>query len=103
MEIIFHAHNADISSLHRQRAEQGLRKIERRLGRAVAAVVRFAADGPDRRVEITLEVGRGRRYVAEARARFFGTAITEALSRVNAQLQYLKRSKKPRLRRAAPT
>lgn len=101
MEIIFHAHNADITPAHRQRAELGLRKLERRLGRATAAVVRFAGDGPTRRVEIAVETPRAKRYMAEGRARYFATAITDALARLNAQLDHLKRSKKPRPRRAA--
>ncbi len=101
MEIIFHAHKAEVSSAHEQRAEQGLRKLERRLGRATAAVVRFTTDGVDRRVEITLEVARGRRYVAEGRGRYFPGAITEALERLERQVAHLKRTRKQRPRRAA--
>lgn len=101
MEIIIHAHNAAITPAQRERAELGLRKLERRLGRATTAVVRFASDGPMRRVEIAVEAPRAKRYVAEGRGRFFGTAIGDALTRLNAQLDHLKRSKKPRPRRAA--
>lgn len=101
MEIIFHAHNAATTAAQRARVELGLRKLERRIGRATAAVVRFAADGPTRRVEITVQAPRARRYVAEGRGRFFGTAIGDALTRLNTQLDRLKRTRKPRPRRAA--
>ncbi len=101
MEIIFHAHNAAVTAAQKQRAELGLRKLERRLGRATAAVVRFASDGPMRRVEIAVDAPRAKRYVAEGRGRFFGTAVGDALERLNAQLDHLKRTKKARQRRAA--
>lgn len=101
MEIIFHAHNAHITPAHRERAELGLRKLERRLGRATAAVIRFAGDGPTRRVEIAVQAPRSKRYVAEGRGRYFGTAVNDALGRLNAQLDHLRRTRKPRPRRGA--
>lgn len=101
MEIIFHAHNADITPAHRQRAELGLRKLERRFGRATAAVIRFAGDGPTRRVEIAVQAPRAKRYVAEGRGRYFGTAVNDALGRLNSQLDHVRRARKARLRRAA--
>lgn len=101
MDIILHAHKAAITAAQQQRAELGLRKLERRLGRATAAVVRFAGDGPLRRVEIAVDAPRAKRYVAEGTGRSFGTAITAALARLNAQLDHLKRAKKPRPRRKA--
>jgi ribosome-associated translation inhibitor RaiA len=93
MEIIFHAHHATISSRLQQRAEQGVRKLVQRLGRAVDAVVRFEADGPTRRVEVILHAPRSRRLVARGEGRYFGPALTVALHRLEAQVL---RSRRPR-------
>ena len=86
MEIIFHAHHADISPRLQQRAETALRRVVVRLGRAVDATVRVEQDGPTRRVELVLHAPRGRRLVARGEARFFGPALTVALGRLNAQV-----------------
>jgi ribosome-associated translation inhibitor RaiA len=94
MEIIFHAHHATISSRLQQRAEQGVRKLVQRLGRAVDAVVRFEADGPTRRVEVILHAPRGRRLVAEGQGRYFGPALTMALHRLEAQVLRARRARK---------
>ena len=86
MEIIFHAHHAEISPRLQQRAEASLRRLVARLGRAVDAIVRIEQDGPARRVELVLHAPRGRRLVARGEARFFGPALTMALGRLNAQV-----------------
>ena len=90
MEIIFHAHHADISPRLQQRADASLRKIVARLGRAVDAVVRVEEDGPTRRVELVLHAPRGRRLVASGEARYFGPALTVALGKLGAQISRAK-------------
>jgi len=99
MDILFHSHHATISPGLRQRTERGLRKLERRFGRPIGATVRFEEDGPTRRVEIVLTVPKSRRFVAAADGRFFGPAVSAALSRLAAQLDHLKRSKKTEARK----
>ena len=86
MEIIFHAHNATIPEPLRGRAERAVQKFGLRLQRAVDAVVRFEDDGPTRRVEIVLHAPKQRNLVAEGRSRSYATALTDALSRLKAQI-----------------
>ena len=86
MEIIFHAHHATIPEPLRGRAERAVLKFGRRLQRAVDAVVRFEDDGPTRRVEIVLHAPKQRNLVAEGRSRSYATALTDALTRLQAQI-----------------
>jgi ribosome-associated translation inhibitor RaiA len=86
MEIIYHGHHAAISPRLRQRADASLRRIVKRLGRAVDAIVRVEEDGPTRRVELVLHAPRARRLVASGEARFFGPALTVALGKLSAQV-----------------
>ena len=102
MEIIFHAHHAIISARLQQRAEQSVRKLVQRLGRAVDAVVRFEADGPSRRVEVILHAPRARRLVAQAEGRHFGPALTAALHRLEAQVLRARRERKAAVAKRAP-
>ena len=94
MDIIFHAHHADISPRLQQRADASIRKIVARLGggRAVDAVVRVEEDGPTRRVELVLRAPRGRRLVARGEARHFGPALTVALGKLGAQVNRARSS-----------
>jgi ribosomal subunit interface protein len=101
MEILYHGHHATITPRMRQRIERGLERLEHRLGRSFDATVRFEEDGPNRRVEIVVHVPRSRRFVADADGRFFGPAIAVSLTRLGAQLQHYKRTRKARARRLA--
>jgi ribosome-associated translation inhibitor RaiA len=98
MEIIFHAHHADISPRLQQRADASLRKIVARLGRAVDAIVRVEEDGPTRRVELELHAPRGRRLVARGEARYFGPALTVALGKLGAQVKRVRKTTSGRRR-----
>ena len=102
MEIIFHSHHAAVSPRMQQRAEQGIRKVVARLGRAVDAVVRFEEDGPTRRVEVVLHVARGRRLVAHGEGRHFGPALATALDRLGARIGHVRRSRKSAARQRGP-
>jgi len=90
MEIIFHSHHAAISPRLQQRAEQSIRKLVGRMGRAVGAVIRFEEDGPTRRVEVLLHAPRGRRLVARGEGRNFGPALTDALDRLSARVDRVR-------------
>lgn len=86
MDIVFHGHHATISDHMRQRAQSGVRKLTRRIERAVHASIRFEEDGRTRRVEIVLHAPRHRRLVAAAEGRYFGPALASALDRLRAQI-----------------
>ena len=101
MEIIFHAHHAVISDHMRQRAERLVRKLASRLPRPVDAIVRFEQDNPVRRVEIVLHAPRRRPLVAEGSARNYGPALSQAATRMEAQLKRVKRTPKARARAVA--
>lgn len=96
MEIIFQAHNAVISDNMRRRAERTVRKLSRRIARAVDAIVRFEQDGPVRRVEVMLHASGKRPLVAEGVGRNYGPALGEAIDRMESQLRRVKRTPKAR-------
>jgi ribosome-associated translation inhibitor RaiA len=93
MEITFHAHHAAMSPRLQRRARQGVTKLAERLGRPVDALIRFEEDGPTRRVEITLHAPRRRPLIAEARERYTGTALSEALERLAVQVEHARRKR----------
>jgi ribosome-associated translation inhibitor RaiA len=101
VNIVFHAHHAAIPGPVQQRAERGVRKLGGRLRRAVDASVRFAADGPTRRVEIELRAPRAKALVASAEASTHEQALAEALARLEAQVEHLKDLRARRIRQAA--
>jgi len=99
MEIRFHSHHAAVSPRLQSRAEKGIAKLARRVGDAVRATVCFEEDGPTRRVEVTLHAPRGRRLTGDAKARYFGPALSAALNRLGHQLDHAKRTPKARAKR----
>ena len=101
MEIIFHAHHAVISDRMRLRAERAVRKVAKKLKRAVDARVRFERDGPTSRVEVLLHAPGRRDLVAEGRARHYGPALSEAVGRLESQVNSRKRTPKARGRALA--
>jgi hypothetical protein len=74
----------------RRRAEAAVRKIARRLGRTVDAIIRFEQDGPVKRVEIVLHAPRQRNLIARGEGRYFGPAFAGAMDRLIAQIQTLR-------------
>lgn len=99
MEIVFHHHDAPVSDNMRRRAEQALRKVARRANRVVDGVIRFQQDGATRRVELTMHTGNGRRYVASADARYFGSALSDAARKLSMQVDHSKRTPKAHARK----
>ena len=100
MNIVFHAHNAEMPESLQQRAEQAVQKLATRLRRAVDASVRFAEDGPTRRVEIVLRAPRQQPLVAAGSGRLYETALGEALERLESHIAHLKAAQGRRIRLA---
>jgi len=96
MNIIFHAHHAVMSDTLRGRAERMLLKLAARVKRPVDATIRFAQDGPFRRVEIELRPARRRPLIAAGQSRQFEPALADAAGRMATQLTRVKRTRKTR-------
>ncbi|OYV73743.1 MAG: hypothetical protein B7Z72_01795 [Gemmatimonadetes bacterium 21-71-4] len=101
MDIIFYAHHAVMSPRLRRRAEQAVARLADRLALPVKAVVRFEEDGPSRRVEIVLHAPRRKPMIAEGRHRYTGSALTEALARLETQIETSRRKQRARARRGS--
>ena len=96
MHINFHAHHAVISERLRTRASRAIDRYSERFPETVDATVRFAQDGPKRRVEIVVQGHRRRRWVAEGSGHTYGPALTAALKHLETQLTHGKRTAKDR-------
>jgi len=95
MEIILHAHHADVPDSLRTEAEAAVRRIAVRWHRVVDAIVRFVGDGRTRRVEIVLRGAQHRELFAQADARAFAPALAVAVQRLEAQVSRSRRSRRP--------
>lgn len=93
MEVLFHAQHDPMSDRLQRRARQRVNALARRLGHAVDAIVRLDEDGPAHRVEITLHAPRRKSLVATAADRYAGTALSEALLRLEAQVETVRRKR----------
>ena len=101
MQILLRSHNARVTEGLREKAEQAISKLARRLRRTVDAHVVFENDGPNRRVEIVLHAPRHRSLVAEGSARQYAVALDRAIEHLASQTDRAKRPAKERGRRAA--
>ncbi|HEY7895308.1 MAG TPA: HPF/RaiA family ribosome-associated protein [Gemmatimonadaceae bacterium] len=101
MDITVQAHQVEVSSFLRTRAERMIRRLAAMLHRPVDAVVRFEQDGEERRVEIVLHAPKRRSLVGAAHHRNAGPALAEAGRRVEAQILRLKRPASSRRAREA--
>lgn len=99
MEIILHAHHAEVTESLREHAEAAIHRIAARVHRVANAIVRFIGDGTTRRVEIVLQGTRTRPLFAHADARDFAPALATAIHRLESQVA---RVRSQRLRRQAP-
>ena len=99
MEIIFHAHHANISERMRKRAESSVRRAAERLTRTVDAIIRFEQDGRVKRVEIVLHAPRQRKLIARGEGNYYGPALATAVDRLMNQIRTL-RSERRRAERA---
>jgi ribosome-associated translation inhibitor RaiA len=87
VEIILHAHHAPVSEAMRTRAMRIIAKLASRLQRTVNAVIRFEGDGVEKRVELLLSGPKRRDLIAEGRAKHFGPAFTEAVTKLERQVR----------------
>lgn len=94
MEIILHAHHADVPANLQRDAVEAVRSIAARVRRVVDAIVRFESDGPERRVEIVLRAPRHRDVIAQGYDRQFEPALALALSRLQTQVARQRRAKR---------
>ncbi len=99
MEIILHAHHAEVTESLREQAEAAIRRIASRMHRVVNAIIRFIGDGHTRRVEIVLNGTRSRALFAQADARDFAPALATAMHRLESQVARIRTQQ---LRRNAP-
>lgn len=100
MNIVFHAHHADMPEALQERAEQAVQKLAVRLRRVVDASLRFSEDGPTRRVEIVLRAPRQQPLVAAGSGRVYETALGEALARLESHIAHLRAARGRRIRAA---
>ena len=94
MEIILHAHHAEVPANLQRDAVEAVKIIAARLRRVVDAIVRFESDGPERKVEIVLRAPRRREVVAQGFDRQFEPALALALTRLQTQVGRVRRSKR---------
>lgn len=94
MEIILHAHHAEVPANLQRDAVEAVKTIAARLRRVVDAIVRFESDGPERKVEIVLRAPRRREVVAQGFDRQFEPALALALTRLQTQVARVRRTKR---------
>lgn len=94
MEIILHAHHADVTESLRAQAEAAVIRLAKRVHRVATAVVRFVGDGDTRRVEIVLQRARSRELFVHADARAFAPALSAAVHRLESQVARVRRSRR---------
>ncbi len=92
MEIILHAHHAEVTDSLRAQAHAAVERIASRVKRVVNAVVRFVEDGSTRRVEIVLRAGNRGDLIAQADARAFAPALSAAVQRLETQVARARRA-----------
>jgi len=100
VNIVFHAHHADVTEALQQRAEQCVRKLATRLRGATGASIRFTEDGALRRVELTLRAARRRPMVALGSGPRFEAALAEATDALEQHVAHARAARERRLRRA---
>lgn len=94
MEIILHAHHAEVTESLREQAEAAVTRLAKRLHRVANAIVRFVGDGDTRRVEIVLQRARSRELFVHADARAFAPALSAAVHRLESQVSRVRRSRR---------
>jgi ribosome-associated translation inhibitor RaiA len=94
MEIILHAHHAEVSASLRAQAESAIRRLALRLHSVANAIIRFVGDGKTRRVEIVLRGTRHRELFAVADAHAFAPALSAAVHRLESQVTRTRRSRR---------
>lgn len=97
MEIQFHGHQTEITDGLRTRASEGAQKLAEHLGRPVDADVWFDGDGVLKTVEVVLHSPRQRKLVARGEGKYHEPALTDAISKLDAQIRRLKAAEKKKV------
>lgn len=84
MEVEFTARQVKISKAARNKAEEGLERLSRVVGKTANASVIFAAQKLDQIVELTVQ-GRSQKIVAKGKGATQTLALKEAMERIEAQ------------------
>ena len=84
MEVEYTARQVKISKAARNKAEEGLTRIARVVGKTATASAIFSAQKLDQIVELTVQ-GRSQKLVAKGKAATQTVALKEALERIEAQ------------------
>jgi putative sigma-54 modulation protein len=84
MEVEFTARQVRISKVARSKAEEGLQRLSRIVGKTATASAIFTAQKLDQIVELTVQ-GRSQKLVAKGKAATQSAALKEALERIEAQ------------------
>jgi ribosome-associated translation inhibitor RaiA len=92
LELVFSHRGIALTQSMLKKAETAVLKAAKRIPRATSATVRFEEDGPERRVEIVFTAPRGTRLVAVAAGRYWGPALTSALSKLVRQASKERRT-----------
>jgi hypothetical protein len=100
MNIVLHAHHAQVPEPVLRRAEAALQRLAARLPRAHDATVRFAGDGAVCRVEVTARVPRRNPVVAVGEGRAFDAALAAALGRFEGLVAKLRSARDRRVHAA---
>lgn len=98
LDIVFHAHRADVTEPLQQRAEQAVQKLAARLRGATDASIRFCEDGAVRKVDVVLNVARRAPLHAAGQGPRYEVALSSAVERLAAHVAHL-RAQRARRRR----
>jgi ribosome-associated translation inhibitor RaiA len=99
MNIVFHAHHAELTERVQRRAERTLTKLAARL-RGADASVRLVGDGPLQRVEVELRPPRRRALVAIGEGRRLEAALADAMTRLESHVAHARDARDRRIRHA---
>ncbi|HEY5086550.1 MAG TPA: HPF/RaiA family ribosome-associated protein [Gemmatimonadaceae bacterium] len=100
MEIQFHGHQTEITEGLRVRAAEGVQKLVEHLGRSVDADVWFDEDGVMKTVELVLHAPHYDKLVAKGEGKYHEPALTDAISKLDAQIRRVKSAKKKQVHEA---
>ncbi|MEO6865664.1 MAG: HPF/RaiA family ribosome-associated protein [Gemmatimonadaceae bacterium] len=100
MEIQFHGHQTAITEGLRVKATEGVQKLAEHLGRPVDADVWFGEDGVSKTVEIVLHAPGYDNLVGKSDGKYHEPALTDAISKLDAQIRKIKSAKKKQVHEA---
>ena len=100
MDIQFHGHQTEITDSFRTRATEGVQKLVEHLGRPVDADVWVDGEGVKKTVELVLHAPHYDKLVAKGDGKYHEPALSDAMTKMDAQIRRLKSAKKKQVREA---